>query len=202
MTVSSLDLKAVRLPVFALVVAIGIASAVIEYSASKRDQAEKLLRDQSAALEDARGRYQRSGDERESILRYMPTYRQLVKQGFIGEEQRLNWVESLRTANSQAGLFGILYQISAQEPYVLPSENPLAQRVRHSKMSVAFGIVHEGDLLRFIRAMEAQQAGNFALTHCSISRGVQAEAPQARRENLAAECDLSWLTLNVEGIVK
>lgn len=202
MALNASDLKAVRLPALAFVAAVAAAVTLIQYSSGKSELAEKQFREQNAALEEARGRYQRSGDERESILRYLPAYRQLVQQGFIGDEQRLNWVDGLRTANAQAGLFGIVYQINAQEPYVQPSENPMAQRVRHSKMTVSFGIVHEGDLMRFFRAVEAQKSGTFALSHCSLRRGNLIEAPQARRENLTAQCDLSWLTLNVEGVVK
>ena len=78
MAVTFSDLKAIRLPATALILATAIGAAVIQYSTEKRDVAAKQFREQTAALNEARGRYQRSGEERESILRYLPAFRQLI----------------------------------------------------------------------------------------------------------------------------
>jgi len=51
------------------------------------------------------------------------------------------------------------------------------------------------DLLRFLRALEAQRAGLFLIESCSLERlGAATEAPRPDT-NLRAECALAWITV-------
>src|ERR1700716_811505 len=101
MTLTSKDVGAMKLPVAVLVVVVAAAFAMLAVSSNQRSQSEKQYRNELDALQEARTRYQRSGDERETVTHYLQAYRQLEKTGFVGTEQRLNWVESLRAANAQ-----------------------------------------------------------------------------------------------------
>jgi hypothetical protein len=148
-------------------------------------------------------RYQRSGEERQTIQHYLQSYRQLEKIGFIGSEQRLNWVQGLRLANEKAGLFGVDYQIGAQEsfPY-LAKGDPLGDRVRRSQMKVALALVHEEDLMRFFGALAAQRPGMYTLNGCKLDRVSKESAPAARQRNLTANCELSWVTIDPGKVAK
>ena len=184
----------------ALAIALAASFAMVAFSSNQRSQSEKQYRDHVAALQEARTRYQRSGEERETVMHYVQAYRQLEKIGFVGAEQRLNWVESLRAANTQAGLFGVDYQLSAQEPFpYVAKDNPVGDRVKHSRMKLSFGVLHEGDLTRLFRALSAQQPGLFTLNNCSLDRAGRQGAPLPRQANLSAECELSWLTIDTKG---
>jgi hypothetical protein len=195
MKLTSKDLAALKLPFLVLVIAIAASLTLVKFSSGKREQAEIQRRSQLAALQDARSRYQRSGEEREAIQRYLPAYQQLHKQGFVGTEQRINWLEGLRAANGQAGLFGVTYQLEPQKPFpVIGPDNPMSLYLRHSQMKLTFGLVHEGDLMRFFRALAAQKSGVFMLTSCALDRA-GGDAPAPRQANLSAQCDLSWLTI-------
>ena len=197
MKLAAKDLAVMKLPFLLLVVVIAISLLLVRFSADKRAQAEMQHRIQSTALQDARSRYQRSGDERETILRYLPAYRQLENEGFVGTEQRINWLESLRIANAQAGLFGVAYQLDAQKPFPLIGQsNPMLSHLHNSQMKLSFGLVHEGDLMRFIQALAEQQTGIFVLTRCALDRVARSESPAPRQANLSAQCDLSWLTVD------
>jgi hypothetical protein len=197
MKLTTKDLAAMKLPLLALAISIVASVALVGFSSSKREGAELQHRLQITALQDARSRYQRSGEERETILRYLPAYQQLEKEGFVGTEQRINWLESLRTANGQAGLFGVSYQLDAKKPFPpIGQYNPMSQQVQHSQMKLTFGLVHEGDLMRFLRALEAQQTGIFVLNGCQLDRGGRGDAPAPRQANLSAQCELSWLTID------
>ncbi len=197
MKLTAKDLAAMKLPLLVLAISIAASVALVRFSSSKREGAELQHRLQITALQDARSRYQRSGEERETILRYLPAYQQLEKEGFVGTEQRINWLESLRAANGQAGLFGVSYQLDAKKPFPpIGQYNPMSQRVQHSQMKLTFGLVHEGDLMRFLRALEAQQTGIFILNGCQLDRGGRGDAPAPRQANLNAQCELSWLTID------
>ena len=197
MRLTSKDLGALKTPILALGIAVAVSFAMVAFSSSRRSQSEKQYRYHLTALQDARTRYQRSGNERETVTHYLQAYLQLEKIGFVGSEQRLNWVESLRAANAQADLFGVDYQLSAQEPFPnVAKDNPIGDRVKHSRMRLSFGVLHEGDLTRLFRALAAQQAGLFTLNSCALDRAGRQGAPLPRQANLTAECELSWLTID------
>ncbi len=200
MPLISKDLGAMKMPLLALAIAVAASFAMIAFSSNQHSQSEKQYRDQLTALQEARTRYQRSGDERETVTHYLQAYRQLEKIGFVGAEQRLNWVESLRAANAQAGLSGVDYQLAAQEPFpYVAKDNPVGDRVKHSRMRLSFGVLHEGELTRLLRALFAQQPGLFTLNSCSLDRAGRQGAPLPRQANLTAECELSWLTIDPKG---
>ncbi|MGH8731300.1 MAG: hypothetical protein ACREVF_06260 [Burkholderiales bacterium] len=197
MKLAAKDLAAMKLPLLLLAAAIAVSFLLVRFSADKRDKAELQHRIQSTALQEARSRYQRSGDERETILRYLPAYQQLENQGFVGTEQRINWLEGLRMANTQAGLFGVSYQLDARKPLPLIGQsNPMSQHLHNSHMKLSFGLVHEGDLMRFFQALAAQQTGIFIVTGCALDRTGRNDSPAPRQANLIAQCDLSWLTVD------
>jgi hypothetical protein len=200
MQLTAKDFRAMKMPVIALVIAAAASFAMLAFSSNQRAQSEKHYRDQLTALQEARTRYQRSGEERETVMHYLQAYRQLEKIGFVGTEQRLNWVESLRAANAQAGLMGVEYQLTAQEPFpYVVKDNPIGERVKHSRMRLSFGVLHEGDLTRLLRALAAQQPGLFTLNSCSLDRAGRQGPPVPKQANLTAECELSWLTVDPKG---
>ena len=181
----------------ALAIALAASFLMVAFSSTQREQTETRLRNQLAGLQEARTRYQRSGEERETVMHFLKAYRQLEKSGLVGAEQRLNWVESLRVANARAGVFGVNYQMTAQAPLpFVARDNPLSGRVMHSQMSLSFGVLHEADLIRFFNALSAQQPGLFVLTGCSLDRGGRQGLPVPRQANLMALCDLSWVTID------
>ena len=200
MRLISKDFDAIKLPLLALAIAVAASSVMVAFSSNQRSESEKQYRDQLTGLQDARTRYQRSGEERETVMHYLQAYRQLEKIGFVGAERRLNWVESLRAANTQAGLFGVDYQLSAQEPFpYVAKDNAIGDRLKHSRMRLSFGVLHEGELTRLFRALSAQQPGFFTLNSCSLDRAGRRGAPVPRQANLTAECELSWLTIDPKG---
>jgi hypothetical protein len=148
---------------------------------------------QQRALDDARARFQRSGEERDLLTRYAPEYRALEQSGFIGAEQRVNWIDSLRIANEATRLFGVQYQIGAQSVYLLP-EQPQAG-LTQSPMKIDLRLVHEGDLMRFLRALASQRSGVFTVNECALERVTPAESLPRAQPNLRADCDLSWISV-------
>jgi hypothetical protein len=164
--------------------------------------ARQQLTQQQNQLKEARLRLQKSGDEKDIILRYLDTYRQMERAGFIGEEQRINWLDGLRLANQQADLFGVDYQIGVQRAYPYAAElNPGQLSLNQSQMKLRFRLLHEEDLLRFFTALAGQGAGIFTVDQCNLRR-IDTRGVLRYQPNIVAECDLSWITaragVNVE----
>jgi hypothetical protein len=191
------DFDALRTPLIALAVTLVIAAGSILYSGSLLDDARRLLAQRETQLKDARLRIQNAGEEKEMISRYVAAYQQLARAGFVGEEQRINWLDSLRTANEQAHIFGVEYDIGAQRPYAYAAEfNPGQLQLNESVMQIRFRLLHEEDLPRFFDALSRSSGGFFTIDRCVMRRLRPGEGDRAAamQQNLSAECDVRWLT--------
>lgn len=191
------DLQALRNPLLAVAGVALLGALAVYYSGRLMITARQQLEQQQVQLKDARTRLQKSGDEKDIIVRYLEGFRQLERAGFVGDEQRINWLDGLRLANQQADLFGVDYQIGAQKPYAYAAEfspGPLA--LNQSVMQVRFRLLHEGDLGRFLDSLARQGAGIFAIDQCQMRR-IDTRGVIRFQPNVAAECDLSWITVKV-----
>lgn len=191
------DFATMRLPMAVLISVIVASVLMVKYTSMQFTAAETQRRTQESARKEAQERVLRSGVEREVILQYLPGYQKLQSEGLVGDEQRIEWIESLRKANKQAGLFGVSYQLEARKPFSMPSiVNPVAQHIRHSEMRLTFGLMHEGDLMKFLDSLSGQRSGLFLVKRCAIDRPLRTDVPPApRQSNLNAKCELSWLTI-------
>lgn len=195
------DIAAVQRPLAVLVLVAAAGAALVMYTKTMVDNGRRQLRTQESLLRDARTRYQRSGDEKDMIVKYLPAYEQLQKQGLIGTERRIDWLDGLRISNQGAQLYGTDYQIGAQQPYTYAAElNPGKLAVTQSIMKVGLRLVHEGDLPGFLTLLEQQQVGQFNINQCTVQRleSAAAQAVPRAQPNLRAECELAWVTINPE----
>ncbi len=195
MKIDPKDLKPIRLPVAALVAAVVVSLLLIDYADGKYAGVAERVRIARVDANEAKRRYQDSDLEKAMILQYLPEYRELQARGFIGSENRLEWIDALRNADRQLGAFGVEYQLSAQGAYSGPlASEPIAGRLRQSTMDIRFGVVHEGHFLAFVAALEAQRAGIYSLRSCSLEP-VHGDKPQPRTRNLIANCLIEWVTM-------
>jgi hypothetical protein len=191
------DIQALRVPVLVLVIVLMAGAAAIYYSDRLEDVARQQLAQQHNQLKEARTRLQKSGDEKDIIVRYLARYRELEREGFIGEEQRINWLDGLRLANQQADLFGVDYQIGTQAPYAhAASLNPGQIALNQSVMRLQFRLLHEIDLMRFLNALGQQGGGIFSVDQCVLRR-IDTRGVIRYQPNVTAECELSWITAKV-----
>jgi hypothetical protein len=189
------DLQALRNPLLALLAVALAGGATVYYSERMMVAARQQLAQQQVQFKEARTRLQKSGDEKEIIVKYIDRYREMERVGYIGDEQRINWLDGLRVANRQADLFGVEYQIGAQRPYAYAADfNPGQLALNQSVMRLRFRLLHEEDLLRFFSALARQGNGLFTIDHCMLRR-INTGGIIRYQPNVNAECDLSWITV-------
>jgi hypothetical protein len=105
-------------------------------------------------------------------------------------------VDALREANNQAKLFGVEYEVLAQQPYSFAAEVQAGGLpVQQSLMKLKFGLLYEQDLLAFFRALQARSVGAFALNQCMIERVSREATRPSNAPTLRAECELAWITI-------
>lgn len=189
------ELKALQTPLIILVIVIGLGAGLIYQLDQTLTTSKRELAQHQAQMREARTRLQKSGEEKEIIVRYLPNYQYLQRIGFVGDEQRLNWLEGLRLANQQAQLFGVQYQIGSQQSYPYAAELTPGQLTLHqSVMKLTFQLLHEGDLMSFLAALGKQGAGFFAVNQCKLER-LGTGGSIRFQPNLRADCDIAWITL-------
>ena len=191
------DLRALRIPLIALGATVIVSMGLIVLSGTFRQGAERTLAQRETQLREARARIQNAGEEKEMIARFLAPYQQLARAGFVGDEQRITWLESLRLANEEARIFGVEYDIGAQKPYAYAAEfNPGQLALHESVMRLRFRLLHEEDLSRFFNALARYGGGLFTVEQCQLSRlRAEPDATLQAQPNLNAECDLRWLTV-------
>lgn len=195
MKLTSHDWKVLQLPLVVLGVVAVAVLLLLGYTGKQKDQAMQAMQAQQSQLEQAHNRFQTSGTEKDMIVQYMPLYLNLVRQGFIGEERRIEWIDDLRTINQQYKLFGITYSIGAQENYKPPFNLVTGAFTLHrSPMKIETPLLHEGDLLTIVNALASRQHAPFVLRDCVMSR-TGAGAKNKFVPNLNASCEIDWLTV-------
>lgn len=184
------------LPLLLLLAVLAASAAAIKYTDGEASAARTKLATQQTQLKEAQTRVQKSGSEKEMIARYLPDYRRLSELGFVGDERRINWLDALRNANQKGAMFGINYDIAAQQAYPHAAAlSPGQINVRQSVMKLSFPMLHEEDLPTLLENLAEQNAGVFIIDQCTVRRTATAQVQATRfQPNMAAECQLAWIT--------
>ena len=195
--------RRLRLPLAAFAVATlaGVAAAAAGWWHEHR-----ILEGMNAAetrLAGARARYSVLAGEREQWRRFGPLYRQLAARGRLGEEQPARWTEAVRRA--AATVSTARYRFGAT--HVAETVGPV--EVRATDLSVDLEMRHEGELPRFLAALEREAPGAFTVSGCRLVRtdrpggatgpwpGAAGPPPPA---TVDAACRIRWRSVVLAGV--
>lgn len=121
-------------------------------------------------------------------------YKKYERKGFLNEENRLTWIETLEQTANQLGLKDLRYEISPRQK--LDNENttlPPSITLYQSKLTLESGLVHEGDLINLVSNLNQLNSGLFVVDSCQIQR-MGSTAQLASSSNFHATCDTLWYT--------
>ena len=196
MTLTPQDWRKLRYPILVLGGVLVIIGLLVSLADQYRTKKQTALQTQQNLLSQARSKLQSSGQEKETIIQYLPIYNHLLSNGFIGEERRIEWIERLRQIHAQHKLFSIDYKIGLQEDYKPSFLSNMGTLVLHrSTMNLDLDMLHEGDLLNLIDGLR-EQTTPFMVRDCEIKRPPGAVVNTKNlTANLKAACEIDWLTL-------
>jgi len=197
MNLEKQDWQKLQAPLLTLGAVIVVGILLFGFASYFSKNQELALQKQQNMLNAARQRYQLSGAEKEMIAEYLPKYQTLISKGFVGEEQRIEWVEHLREQHKTQKLFGIKYSINPQEKYMPAfAANLGGFTLNRSIMKLDLDMLHEGDLLQLTEALNNRNAAPLILRDCEIIRlNTGSQLSNQLVANLHAQCELDWLTL-------
>jgi len=174
----------------------GLAAALVGASEWHWRKAREVHAAAEASLAAASQQFLAVDEDERLIRARYPEFRQLAAAGLLGEEQRLDWVEALRDADQTLGLPAIRYSIEAQQAYPgTPAPAAAPYSLRSSDMTLALGLLHEGDLIRLFDELRGAKVGLFSVEACALTRAPMVSVPAAREARVTGECVLRWVTL-------
>lgn len=200
MAQKKLDVSVLRGALGVFIICLTIAGVMLSASFYFREQMSSEYLSNQTRFRDISRKYL-SVDEEESIIgEYLPEFRALYDAGILGREQRLSWLETLKAAGEQIKPPKLAYEIRAQSvyapDYVL---NTGGFDINVTDMDLSLGLLHEGDLFEILDILDKRAAGLFSVSSCELSRSARVSREDALPENIDANCQLKWFTIDLKG---
>jgi len=190
------DWRRLRKPLLGFGLVLASVGLIAYYAEDFKHKQEQAVFEQQIQLNQARQKYLSSGQEREGIVKYLPIYQSLIRSGFVGEEQRIEWIEKIRQLHQRHKLFSIEYNIGQQEnvaPSFLPALGNFT--LHRSAMKLELGMLHEMDLLVLLDGLR-EQPTPFIVRSCEITKPIGNKINTTLlMTNMQAKCDIEWYTL-------
>ncbi len=196
MKLAAKDLKRLGLPLAACI-ALGLAGAACYIFADRYLQDTRKQRSAiSAQRAEVQGRLNRANEEEREIKASLQQYRALEARGITGEEQRLDWVDTLTAIKNERRLFNLNYSIEPQKQLDYPGFGAdkgvffMASRVK-----INLQLLHEEDLLNFIDDLAKRSKLHLSVRSCNIARTDRGGGGTTLAPRLQAECVLDLITI-------
>jgi len=196
MKLSPADLKHLFLPLAGCIV-LSVAAVTSGYFAEDFLKKVKLSEMATAEqLREVKQRLARATEEEREIRENLQQYQALIAHGIVGEEKRLDWVDTVTAIKSERRLFNIGYSIASQKALEYPGFGKTAGvNFMASRVKMTLHLLHEGDLLGFIDDLARRGKPYLAVRSCDLRR-----APRSSGTTLAprleADCVFDLITIS------
>ncbi len=199
MSIDELRKLAVPATICALLVALGagfiwhaegvLAGAQRQLTAARTERAEN------------RERLMRIAEEEREVNEKLAVYRQLKALNIIGEERRLEWADAMSRIRTSRELLDFRYRVERQKLLVSVPGKPASVDFYSSTMKVDLALLHEEDLLRFLKDLTASGNAYYSVRRCSLSRTGLAPTGTLIAPRLRADCEIDLITI-IDGAAK
>jgi len=198
MKLKDFNWRILRAPLLVLLGSVAVAAMWVYYAQQWTARTQQALEVERQVLNGIRQKSTQADQEKQIIQRYRSAYEELQKSGAVGPEQRVNWLDALRSASQSARTLGVDYQLSQQSTSPIKLETG-AYKLQQSIMKLHIKMLHENDLPNFFHALEAERPGLYIMQSCNMTRGPSGVFTVRYEAKLVAECELVWLSLIESG---
>ena len=201
MTFSKADLPHIKWSLLTFLLALGASSAIIIASENYTAQAQRNLQQTKHQLGETRSKLATANEDQMNMQTYTAEYESLLKHNVIGNEHRLDWIESMDSIHKQnqaPGSMNFKYSIVPQKTYVpVPPVDSGNFELYRSDMALYFDLLHEEQLMAFLDTLRSDVNGWFVLDRCALERNAAAveKNDYGIAAQLKAECTGGWVTL-------
>jgi len=146
-------------------------------------------------LEDFRHNYEQALIETRLITRYHDDYQKLVQQKFVGNEDRLSWVEAIKQVRDERILPSLSYTfqpIAALPNY--PGISTTDFRLHATENVLEFSLYDETDLEAIFQRLSTSAKGYYTVENCMLDRALPT-LELSNKGNIKGQCTIKWLSL-------
>jgi hypothetical protein len=195
MKFSAEELRKLALPLAILVGLLVTGAGLIYWTAQEQRAAAQQLAAARSERSQARERLTRIAEEEKEVNDKLEVYRRLRSLHILGEEQRLEWADAMTRIRTGRELLDLRYIVERQRLLLSAPGKPANVDFLASNMKVEIALLHEGDLLTFLRDLRDSGNAFYAVKRCTITRTGTAATGVSIVPRLRAECDIDLITI-------
>ena len=195
MNFSAEELKKLAVPIALLLALVAAGAGLIHWMQQEQRVAEQQLVAARTERAQARERLTRIAEEEKEVNDKLEVYRRLKSLHILGEEQRLEWADAMTRIRTSRELLDLRYIVERQRTLVTLPGKPGNVDFFASTMKVDIALLHEGDLLAFLRDLRESGNAFYSIKRCVITRTGTAPTGLSIVPRLRADCDIDLITI-------
>jgi hypothetical protein len=195
MNLSAEELRKLAAPLAMLVALLAAGAGLIYWIEQEQRTTLQQLAGAREERNQARDRLTRIAEEEKEVSDKLEVYRRLKNLHILGEEQRLEWADAMTRIRNSRELLDLRYSVGRQQTIASIPGKPANVDFYSSTMKVDIALLHEGDLLGFLRDLRESGNAFYSIKRCAISRTGIAATGTSIVPRLRAECDIDLITI-------
>lgn len=190
------DLKHLYLPLAGCVALMLGGAACAFFADGYLVETRKLRVSTSAQRAEVQGRLARATEEEREIKENLQQYQALAAHGIVGEENRLDWVDTVTAIKNERRLFNISYSIEPQRELDYPGFGKgTGVKFMVSRVKMSLQLLHEEDLLGFIDELARRGKPYLSVRSCDLRRAARGSGTTLA-PRLEADCTFDQITIS------
>ncbi|MHB8666944.1 MAG: hypothetical protein ACYC7B_05425 [Burkholderiales bacterium] len=191
------DIKKLALPVAVCLALVLAAAACAHFADGYLQETRQLATAAAAQRAEVQAKLASANQEELEIEASLQQYQALAARGIIGEENRLDWIDTVTAIKNERRLFNISYSIEPQKELDYPGFNPGGSvKFLVSRVKISIQLLHEGDLLNFIDDLARRGKPYLSVRSCNVAREDRSTGGTTLAPRLQAECVFDLITIS------
>ena len=195
MNFSAEELKKLAAPlaIFVALLAAGVGLILwVQYAQAGAARALAAARSERAQADE---RLARIAEEEKEVNDKLAIYQRLKTLRILGEERRLEWADAMRRISVARELLEPPAYTVGPRKSIAAQTKPGNVEVFASTMKVGVALLHEGDLLGFLRDLRESGNAYYSVKRCQIARTGAAPTGANIIPRLRADCEIDLITI-------
>jgi hypothetical protein len=160
---------------------------------------DRAFQEATAARKDIQNKLAQARVEEQELRDKTARFQALKAQGYIGPEQRLDWIETIARIKAARRIFKLDYDFAPQRPVeasILPGGASAGGfQIMSSQMQLRLQLLHENELLTLLDEIRGAVQAMIQVRSCTMERLPPGSGDRGNNAQLKADCTLEWITL-------
>jgi len=192
------DLRHLRLPIAGCLALILAGAACYFAARGYLQETRKLAAAASAQRAQVQAKLASATEEEREIKASLQQYQALAARGIVGEENRLDWVDTVTAIKNERRLFNIRYSIGPQQELDYPGfSRGSGVKFMVSRVKMTMRLLHEEDLLNFIDDLARRGKSYLSVRSCDVRRENRGNGGTTLAPRLQADCEFDLITIHL-----